>query len=529
MKLNRIIHFLSAAFVACTSLFIASSCGDDDDIPEPEPVNVFLRSSTISEGAEVDAEETTLVTLLYNTLVSVAADANITLNGKKITAQSDKSSALRIIIPLALEDGESYTLKVPAGSIVNSTDGKTSAPEYTLSFTTKKKYKPGEDLPNNEAMAMTRKLGWGWNLGNHFDTSTGKDNEPYKWGFWDNATTTAALYTNLKKAGASTVRIGVTWGNNQDPNNDWAIDSKYMADVKQNVDWAEAAGLNVIINLHHDEYWLDIKNAAINSTANESIKDRIAKTWQQIAEVFKDKGDFLIFESFNEIQDGGWGWGANKTDGGKQYRTLNEWNQVVVNTVRNSGGNNATRWIGVPGYASSPTFVLDDNFVIPEDPAKRIMVSVHFYDPNTFTLTPEDSNGKSEWGHTAAAGKYQPGSNEEHVNDVFSQLRAKFIENNIPCYVGEYGCVMHKSDRSNRFRNYYLEYVCRCAFYNGLPMIIWDNNVTGGGNEHHGYFNHNDGTYQNDAESLVKTMIKATTSNEAGYTLDAIWAKAPAQ
>ena len=111
------------------------------------------------------------------------------------------------------------------------------------------------------ALDITKKLGWGWNLGNHFDTSTGQDNTPYQWGYWDNATTTAQLYTRLKSAGVSTVRIPVTWGNNQTPGN-WTIKSSYMAEVKKNVEWAEAAGLNVILNIHHDGYWLKIKEAA---------------------------------------------------------------------------------------------------------------------------------------------------------------------------------------------------------------------------------------------------------------------------
>ena len=86
---------------------------------------------------------------------------------------------------------------------------------------------------------------------------------------------------------------------------------------------------------------------------------------------------------------------------------------------------------------------------------------------------------------------------------------------------------MHTNERSNLFRNYYLEYVCRAAHTYNMPLCIWDNNVTGGGDEHHGYFNHNDGTYLNNAESLVKTMIQAATSDDESYTLESIYAKAP--
>ena len=503
------------AFVA----LMAFGCNNED---KPEPITIELRSQSITEGAVVDAKTTTVLTLSYNNPVKVTG-TGITLNGVAVTAKSSTSSSVSVDIPLALAEGTSYTLKVAKGAIVSTKDATVSAPAFTLNFTTK----AADDQPasGQEAAYITKKLGWGWNLGNHFDTSSGIDNHPSQ-GYWDGAKPTMALYTNLKNAGASTVRICTTWGNYQTPDT-WTIKDYYIAEVRQNVEWAEAAGLNVILNLHHDEYWLDIKGAANNETKNTNIKKRIEATWKQIAEAFKDKGNFLFFESFNEIQDGGWGWGDNRTDGGKQYRTLNEWNQLVVNTIRATGGYNETRWIGVPCYASNPVFAVDDSFVLPTDPANRLMVSVHFYDPNTFTLTPENSDGKSEWGHTAAAGKYQSGSNEEHVVETFRKLQEKFISKNIPVYIGEYGCVKHKTNRSNYFRNYYLEYVSRAAYTYGLPLLIWDNNSQGAGNEHHGYFNHNDGSYINDSQPIVLTMIKAATSDDANYTLETVYNNAP--
>ena len=519
-KLNTI---ATLAMMVVGLMIGLTACGDDDDSEEPAPkVTISLRSCSITEGAEYVASALTEVTLKYNNVVAVSPSANITLNGMKCTAASSTTTAMDVVVALpALEEGKSYTLTIPEGAIVSKTDATAKAPAYTVNFTTKAASQPID----NNATALTKRLGWGWNLGNHFDTSSGEDGKHPQWGYWDNATPTKALYTSLKNVGASTVRICVTWGNYQtaDP---WTIDANYMAEVKQNVDWAEEAGLNVILNMHHDEYWLNIKDAASNNLINDQIKDRIAKTWTQIAETFKDKGDFLFFESFNEVQDGQWGWGANRTDGGKQYNTLNEWNQTAVDAIRATGSNNATRWIGVPGYASGSSFVIDNAFKLPNDPANHIMVSVHFYDPSSFTLTPV-KDGKTEWGHTAANGKYAEGSNEDHVTSTFQQLQEKFIANNIPVYIGEYGCVMHTTDRSNLFRNYYLEYVCRAAHEYGMPVCIWDNNVTGGGDEHHGYFNHNDGSFYPGMESLVKTMIKAATSDDASYTLESVYNKAP--
>lgn len=504
-----------------------TACGDDDDSEETTPsVSISLRTCSITDGAEYNAADLTEVTLTYNNVVAVSPSANITLNGTKCTAQSSSVTAMAVIVTLpALEEGQSYTLTVPEGAIVGKNDATAKAAAFTVSFTTKAAAQP----VSNDATALTKKLGWGWNLGNHFDTSSDEDGKPNQWGYWDKSTPTQAVYTSLKNAGVSTVRICTTWGNYQGTADPWTIDANYMAEVKQNVEWAEQAGLNVILNMHHDEYWQDIKSAASNNILNDQVKDRIAKTWTQIAEAFKDKGDFLFFETFNEVQDGQWGWGTNRTDGGKQYNTLNEWNQTAVDAIRATGGNNATRWIGVPGYASSPTFVLESSFKLPTDAANRIMVSVHFYDPSNFTLTPENTDGKTEWGHTAAAGKYVEGSNEEHVVETFQKLQEKFIANNIPVYIGEYGCVLQTTERSNLFRNYYLEYVCRAAHEYNLPLCVWDNwdGSTGGGNEHHYYISHNDGTFYSGAESLVKTMVKAATSDDASYTLESVYNKAP--
>lgn len=511
---------------AAIALPLLWACGDDDsDEPTPSKTStVSARSCSVTEAAEYVASALTEVTLSYNTTMSVAPAANITLNGTKCTAKPSATTAMDIVITLpTLEEGTAYTLTVPEGSFISTKDADHVNAALTVHFTTKATIKPTD----NSATALAKRLGWGWNLGNHFDTSSGEDGVHPQWGYWDKATPTQTLYDNLKKAGASTVRICVTWGNYQTTDDNWTIEPDYMAEVKQNVDWAESAGLNVILNTHHDEYWMDIKEAAGNNIINDQIKNRLAKTWTQIAEAFRSKGDFLFFEAFNEVQDGQWGWGANRTDGGKQYKTLNEWNQTCVDAIRATGGNNATRWIGVAAYASSPNFAVEDGFVLPTDAAKRIMVSVHFYDPSNFTLTPEGNYGKSEWGHTAAAGTFESGSNEEHVVETFQKLHEKFIANDIPVYIGEYGCVMHKSDRSNLFRNYYLEYVCRAAHTYNMPVIIWDNNSIGGGDEHHGYFDHSDGSYINGLESLVQTMIKAATSDDASYTLETIYNNAP--
>ena len=326
------------------------------------------------------------------------------------------------------------------------------------------------------------------------------------------------------------------------PAPDYKIDETWLNRVYEVVQFAHNAGLNVIINTHHDEnhgvdntyQWLDIKNAATNSTLNAQIKEEIKAVWTQIANKFKDCGDWLIFESFNELNDGGWGWSeAFRADPTKQCNILNEWNQVFVDAVRATGGNNATRWLGVPTYAANPSF--EQYAKLPTDSANKIMLSVHFYDPSSYTLGYDsDGDGKADsmymqWGHTGAAGKKASDSDEDHVKEVFNNLFTKYVKKNIPVYVGEFGCSMRaKSDtRAWKFYCYYMEYVAKAAHAFGLPAFLWDNGVDGAGIEKHGYINHGTGAYIGNSKEVVDLLVKGMTSADASYTLQSIYDSAP--
>lgn len=365
-------------------------------------------------------------------------------------------------------------------------------------------------------------LGMGWNLGNHFDSHSSGSACSY----WDNATPTQATFDAVKAAGFSSVRIPVTWMGYMGESPDYTIDTDYLAEVATVVEYANNAGLNVIINVHHDgadgAYWLDIATAATDSETNAEIEDQIEKVWTQIAEYFKDYDDFLVFESFNEIHDGSWGWGTNRTDGGAQYAVLNGWNQVFVDAVRATGSNNTTRMLGVPGYVSDPDLTVN-YFTMPTDSyaENRIMVAVHYYAPTDFSL----SNTYNEWGHT---GSNTAGwGDEDYVTETFSALYDTFIANGIPVYIGETGCTRRSTDTAELFRLYYLEYVCRAAHFNLLPAFYWDNNVSSAGAECSGIINHSTGAFYNDGETVATTMVTALTSEDEDYTLESVYNSAP--
>ena len=367
-------------------------------------------------------------------------------------------------------------------------------------------------------------MGPGWNMGNHMDAvSNGVSGET----IWGNAKCTQATFDNVKKAGFKAVRICTTWTGHIGEAPAYRLEDKWLERVAEIVGYAEKAGLVAIVNTHHDEtYWLDISKAYNNNTQNEKVKDEIFCVWTQIARRFADKGEWLVFESFNEIQDGGWGWSAAfQANPDAQYKVLNEWNQVFVNAVRGAGGNNATRWLGIPGYAASPGFTIT-GLVLPKDytNANRLMVAVHDYDPYNYTL---NTPLVRQWGHTADKDKRCSDADEEGVVAVFDNLKKAYLDKNIPVYLGEMGCSRH-ADEDFAYQQYYMEYFCKAAADRLLPMYLWDNGATGVGPEKHGYFDHGTGAFVDaKAENLIGIMVKAVTTKDPAYTLESVYDSAP--
>ncbi len=372
------------------------------------------------------------------------------------------------------------------------------------------------------AWTAARKFGIGWNLGNHFDAHVNEVSSETGWG---NPKATQATFDKVKAAGFNTVRIPVTWMGHIGEAPDYHIEDAWLDRVAEVVGYAEKAGLNVILNMHHDgadsKYWLNIASAAASPAVHQQIMDQISAMWKQIAEKFSDKGDFLVFEAFNEIHDGKWGNGANRTDGGRQYKCLNEWNQVFVDAVRSAGGGNADRYLGIPAYCTNVDIAIE-TWEMPEDNTDgRLMVSVHCYDPYDYTLPAT----KSEWGHTAAASKKVAGDNEADLEAVFRKLYDHFMTRDIPVYLGEFGCVNRETVREQAFQQYYMKYFAKLSKLYGIPSVLWDNGAKGHGNERHAYFDHGTGEFCSpEAEAAVKALVGSYNND---LTLKQIYDSAP--
>ena len=496
-----------------TLLLAVFACGEKNDPVVPTPTPTAPTSITLSQNAfsVPQAGETVSIDIISPVRPKVTGVPDW------ITFQDGTYKDYKITFGLTVKPNDTYETRT--ASLAVSASG---VPSQTVSVTQAgKEVIKDPELPDNDAVARSLALGLGWNMGNQLDAiNNGVSNETC----WGNPVATQATFNGVKAAGFTSVRIPVTWQGHIGGAPDYLIEEKWMNRVFEVVGYAENAGLNVILNTHHDEdhgdgHWQNFKGAVDNAETNAQVQEEIRAVWTQIAQKFKDKGSFLMFESFNELIYGSdWSIGSNAQ---KKGQVINEWNQVFVDAVRATGGNNSTRWLGVPGYAANPRYLT--YFTLPKDPASKVMVAFHCYDPYDFTIGDAQT---SNWGHT---GNSFP-KGEEEIKELFHGLYTDYIAQNVPIYMGEFGCSFRsKNDtRGWRFYLYYLEYVVKAARVFGIPAFLWDNGGEDGfGKEKHCYLNHGTGQFFTNGKEPVNVMVNAWSSKDATYTLQSVYEKAP--
>ncbi len=322
-----------------------------------------------------------------------------------------------------------------------------------------------EDLSQDEIVVA---MGAGWNLGNSMEASSnGVPSETA----WNNPTITQGTFAAVKAAGFDTVRIPVSYLSYLQADSSaeygYSVNDSWMARIKEVVDMAIAEDLYVIINVHGDGYnsvngaWL-----LCNSSDQTTIVQKYKALWQDVANNFKDYDEHLIFESMNEEFDG-----TNYTTYiASYYDNIMTYNQAFVDVIRATGGNNAKRWLMVPGWNTNINCTVDEYFYPPVDSKNRIMISVHFYDPYFFSHD-AGSNNQYVW---PAGDEW---ATETYIKNQFKSMYSRYSVSGYPIVVGEFGCVdKSSSDSSNQAsRELWTKTVVKYAATYGCVPVWWDN------------------------------------------------------
>lgn len=367
---------------------------------------------------------------------------------------------------------------------------------------------PGVDTPVDglSSIQFASAMQSGWNLGNTFDASSvgSKENKgnncETSWGM---PKTTKKMINTVADKGFKTIRIPISWHNHITDGTNYTIDPDWLARVKEVVDWARDDKMFVIINIHHD----NLKSAdmsttygfSVNTNANENAtsKDYIKKIWTQVATYFKDYDNHVIFELLNEPRNMDLSNAFNPTSDEESEcnAVIKEYEQVALDAIRKTGGNNANRFIMVPYYAASPW--KNANWSLPNDTATdKLLISTHAYDPYNFAM----------YDGSTINTDFKEGEEGKDLTNLFNNLKTKWVNNGRGVVMGEASCT-DKENLSDR-EAWFNSYITKAKEIN-CPVILWDNMQTASSSndigERHGYLNRANCTWF--FPTLVNTMV----------------------
>ena len=297
------------------------------------------------------------------------------------------------------------------------------------------------------------------------------------------------------------------------------IDAAWLAQVKEVVDMIIAEGMYVVLNSHWDEGWLE--DRVFDGTANPrsgagnitnssaTTKARQAAYWKQIATYFKDYDEHLLFAGANEP-------GVNDPWNGTQWEFDNTRMQVLkgyydafITSVRNAGGNNATRTLIVqaPRTEMDMASMLNQNW--PTDPAGAgyMMAEVHYYPYQYSLMTKDEDWGTQFYYYTGLESTTDKTHNmgwnvytnsidnsalgtPNQIKKAFGELKTMFCDKGIPVIIGELGAIKRTGQITDA-ANLKLHLQGRALFYgevaknakaNGIVPYVWDTGAENDGN-----------------------------------------------
>jgi endoglucanase len=332
------------------------------------------------------------------------------------------------------------------------------------------------------AAQMAKAMGFGANIGNTLENTIAWETG------WGQPRISQDFINGMASRGIKSVRVPVAWDTYAV---NGVIDQAKMDRVKEVVGWIEAAGMYAIVNIHWDGGWINNEKNTNHYRLTDDVTAKFASYWQQIATGFSEVGHKLILEALNEEAV----FYVNGTaNGTPDMAAVNTLNQLFVTTVRAQAGYNATRALLVVGFGTDINKTCVDSFTIASDPAGpgRLFLSIHFYDPSTFTILEKPASWgspKATWGSDAE---------KRALEDQFSKLAAFASKKRIPVIIGEFGVTRGMPVvRESASRILWMQSVATASLSRNMVPVLWD---TGSD------ISRRDGSFSSDLQAVMDSL-----------------------
>lgn len=272
--------------------------------------------------------------------------------------------------------------------------------------------------------------------------------------FWCETKTDKELIQTLKNKGFNAIRISFDVYNHL--NNDGIIDSLWLKRLKEIVDYCIETDVYCLIDIveTYGLYADDLNNNGFN---------KFTSLWIQVATLFKDYDDRLLFSPFNELRNNNGDWTISND---MVLENMNYLYQVFVDTIRSTGGNNKWRNLILTTYAAGVDNAILESFKMPCDPTfNHLLVECHIYHPVNFTFN-EINLGSTDF-------VYEWGSKKDKssLNDIFNMINKFMKKTKLPVIIGEFGV----TDRNSilEMKEYY-EYYRKQTKKLKIGILVFD-------------------------------------------------------
>jgi endoglucanase len=312
---------------------------------------------------------------------------------------------------------------------------------------------PSADI---DAWSAAKAMGIGVNIGNTLENTT-----TWETG-WGNPPITREFVQSLAAHGFGVVRVPVAWDTYA---HNGQIDRDKLKHVGEVVDWITSAGMFAVVNIHWDGGWIDSdvqkKFPKTYRTFSPEAEQKFKSYWTQIATYFANRDQHVVFESLNEESNF-----ENAGSEKKAFATLGHVNQLFIDTVRATGGNNAKRLLIIAGYSTNIDKTTSSNFVLPNDSVPhKLLLSVHYYTPWPFVGMEHDES----WGKMTLT--WGDAHDRAELKEQMDKMEAYSKEKDIPAFIGEFGASNKKDSRS---RARWMLAVALSAEARDMVPVLWD-------------------------------------------------------
>jgi hypothetical protein len=150
----------------------------------------------------------------------------------------------------------------------------------------------------------------------------------------------------------------------------------------------------------------------------------------------------------------------------KEYDVLNQYNQVCLDAIRSTGGNNANRFVIIPSLCTGQKTIVQEKFKLPADTAKdKLILSVHSYPfGSSLNGTKDDAKYTDDMKQATL----------DTINNLYRLfvLGEGHLGKGLPIVYGEAGAVRSKVAVEERIK--WIETLVGEAKKLGISVVYWD-------------------------------------------------------